>query len=60
MAEMLFTVSTCKVLRYGRKNTGIDPLHSVYDEPTEKVFWEKDLGVVFSNDLKIAQHFRDC
>ena len=44
--QMLFDVSKCKVLRYGRMNTGIDPLYFMYDEPIDEVLWEKDLGVV--------------
>ena len=46
--QMSFNVS--KVLRYGRINTGIDPLYSMYGEPIEIVNSEKDLRVVFSKD----------
>jgi len=52
--------SKCKVLRYGRMNTGIDPLYSMYGEPIESVNNEKDLGIVFSKDLKVANHCGQC
>jgi len=58
--QMSFNVSKCKVLRYGRMNTGIDPLYSMYGEPIELVNNEKDLGVVFSKDLKVANHCGQC
>ena len=59
--SMSFNVSKCKVLRYGRMNTGIDPLYSMYGEPIEIVNSEKDLGVVFSKDLKeLVNHCGQC
>jgi len=58
--QMSFNVSKCKVLRYGRMNTGIDPLYCMYGEPTEIVNSEKDLGVVFLKDLKVANHCGQC
>jgi len=39
---------------YGRKNSGVEPSYSMYGEPIEKVCSEKDLGVVFCNDMKVA------
>ena len=57
--EMKFSVSKCKVWHYGRKTTGIEPSYYTYGKPIEEVCSEKDLGVVFSNDTKVALHCRD-
>jgi len=57
--EMKFNVSKCKVMHYGRKITGIEPSYCMYGKPIEIVCSEKDLGVVFSNDLKVSLHCRD-
>jgi len=43
---MKFNVSKCKVMHYGRKNTGIQHSYSMHGEPIEEVCFEKDLGVV--------------
>jgi len=54
--DMKFNVSKCKVMHYGRKNLGVEPSYSMYGEPIEEVGLcsEKDLGVMFSNDVKVA------
>jgi len=57
--EMKFSVSKCKVWHYGRKTTSIEPSYYTYGKPIEEVCSEKDLGVVFSNDMKVALHCRD-
>ena len=49
----------CKVMHYGRKNTGIEPSYSMHRELIEEVSSEKDLGVVFSNDLKVSLHCKN-
>ena len=54
--EMKFNVSKCKVMHYGRK---IEPSYYMYGKPIEAVCSEKDLGVIFSNDIKVALHCRD-
>ena len=58
--NMEFNVSKCKVIRYGRKITNIDPLYLMYDVPIKKDNSEKDLGVVFTDDLKTASHCKEC
>jgi len=57
--QMKFNVSKCKVMHYGRKNTGVEPSDSMHGEPIEEVCSEKDLGVVFSNDLKVSLQCKD-
>jgi len=47
------------VLHYGRKTTGIEPSYFMYGKLIEVVCFEKDLGVVFSNDMKVALHYSD-
>ena len=51
--EMKFNVSKCKVMHYGRKSTDIEPTYYMYGKPIEVVCSEKDLGVIFSNDMKV-------
>jgi len=40
--QMKFNVSKCKVMHYGRKDTGIDPSYYMYGQPIEEVFSKKD------------------
>ena len=42
-----------------RKTTGIEPSYFMNGKPIEVVCFEKDLGVVFSNDMKVALHCSD-
>ena len=48
--QMKFNVEKCKVAHYGKRS--IDVEYNLYWQPLEEVSPEKDLGVVFSNDLK--------
>jgi len=41
-------------MHYGRKNYGVEPSYSMYGEPIEEVCSGEDLGVMFSNDMKVA------
>jgi len=54
---MKFTVEICKVLHYGRNSIGCH--YNMYGQLAEATA-EKDLGVVFSNDLKVVQHCREA
>ena len=49
--QMKFNVEKCKVVHYGKRC--IDAENSLYGQPLEEVASEKDLGVVFSNDLTV-------
>ena len=49
-------VEKCKVVHYGRDNIGYN--YSLYGQTLADVESEKDLGVVFSNDLKVGIHSR--
>ena len=55
--QMKFTVEICKVLHYGRNSIGCH--YNMYGQLAEATA-EKDLGVVFSNDLKVVQHCREA
>jgi len=57
--QMKFNVSKCKTMQFGRKTSAIEPRYYMYGEPLEEVSSEKDLGVVFSSDMKLALHCRD-
>jgi len=57
--QMEFNMSKCKTMQYGRKNTAIEPRYYMYGEPLEEVSSEKDLGIVFISDMKVALHCRD-
>ena len=50
--HMKFSVEKCKVVHYGRNS--IVYKYSMYGRQLEEVTSEIDLGVVFSNDLKVA------
>jgi len=56
---MKLNVPKCKVMHFGRKTTGIEPSYYMYGEPIEEVCSIKDLGVSFSNDMKVSLHCRD-
>jgi len=57
--QMKLSVPKCKVMHFGRKTTGTEPSYYMYGEPIEEVCSIKDLGVVFSNDMKVSLHCRD-
>jgi len=50
--QMKFNVEKCKVVHYGRDNIGYN--YTLYGQPLTALDSEKDLGVVFSNDLKVG------
>ena len=49
---MDFNVDKCKVLHFGRRNTRFD--YSMDDKFIKEVSMEKDLGVLITDDLKVA------
>jgi len=55
---MKFNVEKCKVLHYGRNSIGCQ--YNMYGQPLAEAAAEKDLGVVFSNDLKVVQQCREA
>jgi len=56
--QMKFNVEKCKVVHYGKRS--IDVEYSLYGQPLEEVVSEKDLGVVFSNDLKVRRQCEEA
>ena len=50
--QMKFNIDKCKVVHYGRNN--IRSQYSLYGQSIAEVVSEKDLGVVFSSDLKVG------
>jgi len=50
--KMSFNVDKCKVLHHGRGN--IEYKYSMCGQPLDEVELEKDLGIVFSRNLKVA------
>ena len=56
--QMKFNVEKCKVVHYGKRC--IDAENSLYGQPLEEVAPEKDLGVVFSNDLKVRRQCEEA
>jgi len=50
---MKLNVEKCKVVHYGKRS--IDFEYSLYGHPLEAMASEKDLGVVFSGDLKVRR-----
>jgi len=57
--QMKFNVEKCKVVHYGKR--GIEFEYSLYGHPLEAVSSEKkDLGVVFSNDLKVRRQCEEA
>jgi len=56
--KMTFNVEKCKVLHYGRGS--IDHSYLMHGQPLSQVSCEKDLGVVFSKDLKVRQQCEEA
>jgi len=56
--QMKFNVEKCKVLHYGRNSIGCQ--YKMYGQPLAEATAEKDLGVVFSNNLKVVQQCREA
>ena len=55
--QMNFNAEKYKFVHYDKRSIGFE--YSLYGHPAEVVASEKDLGVVFSNDLKVRRH-RQC
>ena len=55
---MKFNVEKCKVVHYGKRS--IDVEYNLYGQLLEEVVSEKDLGVVFSNDLKVRRQCEEA
>ena len=51
---MKFNPSKCKVMHIGKNNT--QHVYKLFGKSLTKVDCEKDLGVIFSNDLKTSKH----
>jgi len=56
--QMKFNVDKCKVVHYGRDSIGYK--YSLYGQQLEEATSEKDLGIVFSNDLKVRKQCEDA
>jgi len=56
--QMKFNVEKCEVLHYGRNSIGCQ--YNMYGQPLAEATAEKDLGVVFSNDLKVVHQCREA
>ena len=56
--QMKFNVDKCKVVHYGKDNIGFK--YSLYGQPITEVASEKDLGVMFSRDLKVSIQRREA
>jgi len=56
--QMKFNVEKCKVVHYSVRS--IDVEYSLYGQPLEEVVSKKDLGVVFSNDLKVRRQCEEA
>ena len=55
---MKFNIDKCKVVHYGKDS--IEFQYSLYGQPITEVTSEKDLGVVFSQDLKVSTQCREA
>ena len=55
---MLFNVDKCKIMHYGKKNPGF--IYHINGQLLEVCDTYKDLGVIISKDLKVAQHIESC
>ena len=55
---MKFNVEKCKVVHYGKDNIGFK--YSLYGQPIAEMASEKDLGVMFSRDLKVSIQCREA
>ena len=55
---MEFNVLKCKVMHYGKCNIGHN--YTMNGQPVEEVHNEKDLGVIFSHDLKASDQCKEA
>ena len=53
-----FNVDKCKVVHYGRDSIGYK--YSLYGQQLEEATSKKDLGIVFSKDLKVRKQCDDA
>ena len=56
--KMSFNIDKCKVLHYGKGN--IEYKYSMCGQPLDEVDSEKDLGIVFSKNLKVAEQCKEA
>ena len=56
--QMNFNVEKCKFVHYGKRSIKFE--YSLYGHPPETVASEKDLGIVFSNDLKVRRQCEEA
>ena len=56
--QMVFSVSKCNIMNYGKRNIGYK--YSIIKHAVEEVVSEKDLGVIFSGDLKSATNSKEA
>jgi len=55
---MKFNVEKCKVVHYGKGNTGTK--YSMYGQPIAEVSSQRELGVMLSRDLKVSIQCREA
>jgi len=55
---MQYNVEKCKVVHYGKHSIGFT--YSMNGQLLEEATSEKDLGVVFSNDLKVRKQCEEA
>ena len=56
--KMSFNIDKCKVLHYGKGN--IEYKYSMCGQPLDEVDSEKDLGIIFSKNLKVAEQCKEA
>ena len=56
--KMSFNIDKCKVLHYGKGN--IEYKYSMSGQPLDEVDSEKDLGIIFSKNLKVAEQCKEA
>ena len=56
--KMSFNVEKCKVVHYGKGSTNFT--YRMHGQLLDEAISEKDLGVVFSNDLKVKQQCEEA
>ena len=49
--EMEFNVKKCSVMEFGKSKNRISGIYNLGDKEVKKVEFEKDLGVVITNDM---------
>jgi len=54
LCQIKFNVDKCKVMHYCKSNIGFQYTCTLYEQAITEVTPEKDLGVVFSRNLKVS------